>query len=335
MNKTKHIAYFDLLNIAACLAVVWLHCNGIVHTMSGDVTWKFSLIIECIAYWAVPVFFMLSGATLLSYRERYTTKEFLKKRLYRIVIPFLIWSVLLYLFLVISSNKPCSVKEFLISFVNCDIGVYWFFIPLISIYLTIPVLSLIVSRIDRKYLWYMVAAEFILESFIPCLCKLFHLPWFEFLNFPIATGYLIFVLLGYLLATQELKSRVRYIAYALAISALAFRYFYTCFSADKLLFNYLFFPSVLLAVGVFIFFRHISQSKMNKINHHLNLSKLASYSFGIYLVHIPVLRITFHHLNVKNDNPVWLVCGFILIYLLSLLTVWIIKKIPLLKYIVP
>ena len=35
MNKEKkHILYFDLLNIIACLCVIYMHCNSAVHAMA-------------------------------------------------------------------------------------------------------------------------------------------------------------------------------------------------------------------------------------------------------------------------------------------------------------
>lgn len=77
----KRIIYYDMLNIAAAFGVVCMHCNGIVHSYSNTSVWKQSLIVEVLAYWAVPIFFMLSGATLLKYQERYDTRIFIKKRI--------------------------------------------------------------------------------------------------------------------------------------------------------------------------------------------------------------------------------------------------------------
>lgn len=80
-NKNSRIVYFDILNIIACLAVCYLHCNGGVHSFSNTRFWKESLVIEVLCYFAVPIFIMLSGATLLKYKERYTTKQYFKKRI--------------------------------------------------------------------------------------------------------------------------------------------------------------------------------------------------------------------------------------------------------------
>ena len=68
--QKKRVLYFDVLNILACIAVISLHHNGVVHTYSNSWTWKTALIVETGAYWAVPVFLMLSGATLMMVKSQ-------------------------------------------------------------------------------------------------------------------------------------------------------------------------------------------------------------------------------------------------------------------------
>ena len=81
--------YIDMLNIVACFCVICMHCNGIVHNYTDSIEWKQSMVVETIAYWAVPVFFMISGATLMNYDERYDTKTYLKKGFRELVFLFL------------------------------------------------------------------------------------------------------------------------------------------------------------------------------------------------------------------------------------------------------
>jgi len=78
--KKQRVLYFDLLNIAACFAVICIHHNGLAHTYAANRVWKECLLAEVGCYWAVPVFLMLSGANLMNYREKYSTKTFFKKR---------------------------------------------------------------------------------------------------------------------------------------------------------------------------------------------------------------------------------------------------------------
>ena len=93
MSK-KRVGYFDALNVVSCIAVVTMHVNGTsLYTFHHSVSWLSSLFIDCLCYFAVPVFFMLTGATLMDYRKRYNTYEFIKKRFSRTMIPFLFWSV--------------------------------------------------------------------------------------------------------------------------------------------------------------------------------------------------------------------------------------------------
>ena len=80
LHKKERVVYFDLLNIFAIISVIAMHCNGIVHGNPMNKGWGSSLLVDCIFYWAVPIFLMLSGATLMKYREKYDTKTFFKKR---------------------------------------------------------------------------------------------------------------------------------------------------------------------------------------------------------------------------------------------------------------
>ena len=80
-KEEKRIVYFDVLNVLACICVIGMHCNGLVHEFSDTAVWRQSLLVDVLAYWAVPAFFMISGATLMRYRTRYSTGEFLKRRL--------------------------------------------------------------------------------------------------------------------------------------------------------------------------------------------------------------------------------------------------------------
>lgn len=41
--------------------------------------WLTANVIECVFYFAVPVFFMITGATLLDYNEKYNLSVFFQK----------------------------------------------------------------------------------------------------------------------------------------------------------------------------------------------------------------------------------------------------------------
>lgn len=347
MEKTSkdRILYYDILNILACFCVIWLHCNGIVHTYKPDRAWATSLIVETIAYWAVPVFFMLTGATLMDYRKKYDTKTFFKKRILKTVIPFFIWSVIIIIWkyctnrLQISDFSIISILN--IIFTNKQETTYWFFWSLFAVYISMPVLSVLTEPKYRKTLWYMVIVSAIFNS-IPLLSKITKINWNGAFNFPIATGYIGYVVLGYLISTQDISKKKRYIVYCLGFISICIRYFATYFlskrdgTINKLFFGYSYFTAVFLALSVFLFIKNINlkkffeTEKMTKV-----ISKISSCSFGIYLIHTIVMTYEVKLFMINTRNWEWRTIGAIFTYLICLGIVYVIKKIPVLKKIVP
>ena len=63
--------YISILSVISSLAVVILHTNGCFWTFSYNGHWPSANVIESVMYFAVPIFFMISGATLIDYNERY------------------------------------------------------------------------------------------------------------------------------------------------------------------------------------------------------------------------------------------------------------------------
>ena len=75
----KRKIYIQILGVLSCLAVVVLHTTGCFWDFSYERYWLTANLIENLCYFAVPIFFMISGATLMDYRKRYSTEEFFKK----------------------------------------------------------------------------------------------------------------------------------------------------------------------------------------------------------------------------------------------------------------
>lgn len=84
--------YLPTLSVLACLSVIVLHCNNCFFEGPSSSIWLEVSFAHSFFYWPVPVFFMISGATLLDYPERMDTRQYLKRRVRRTFIPFLFWS---------------------------------------------------------------------------------------------------------------------------------------------------------------------------------------------------------------------------------------------------
>lgn len=87
-----------MLNITACLSVVLLHCNHDVKCQDhASLYLLYGIAVYTLFYWPVPIFLMLSFCNNVNYKNG--VKTFYKIRFSRVVIPYLIWSLLYSFFL--------------------------------------------------------------------------------------------------------------------------------------------------------------------------------------------------------------------------------------------
>lgn len=80
-TKNKRIEYISLASVLSAIAVVFLHINESVKYYSLGFDWFSANIIHSIFFPAVPIFFMISGAMLLNFQEKYDLKTYAKKRI--------------------------------------------------------------------------------------------------------------------------------------------------------------------------------------------------------------------------------------------------------------
>lgn len=222
-TESKRIEFIDYLNIFCCISVIALHCNGCFWQFSYERYWITSVVIECFFYFAVPIFFMISGVNLIDYREKYDTKTFFKKRLVKIFVPFLFWSVAW--LLITKQYRGKDIIDIFELIINTKVqGVYWFFIPLFATYLSIPVFGFI-DKSDRKKVYsYVVGLSLIFVATIPLVCKLLKFNYNYGFTPYISSGYLIYVLLGYLLVNcYQFTLKQRRIMYFIGMLGLCSR----------------------------------------------------------------------------------------------------------------
>lgn len=339
-NPKDHIKYLDYLNVAACFSVVALHVNTCIWRFPQSIDyWKSCVAIECIFYWAVPIFFMITGCTLMDFDRKYSLKIYFKKRVLRTFIPFIIWS-----FIAIAYNlvihkidlSALSVKFLLDQIINTRLmRVYWFFIPLFAVYLSIPVLNAIDRDKRKRVFLYAAFIAFLTVSFLPGIFKILNIRYNGALQVPVAGGFLIYVLLGYLLENNfQLTKKQRYLIYALGLLGL-FSRMYTLYywslangKIDNTLKGYTIFPTVFFSVAVFVFFKY-ELTKCNFVDkYYQTVRYLSSCSFGIYLVHVYFSRHIPGIFHFSDMSLWWRTLGVFVVYGCALLVVSLFKKTP-------
>jgi len=341
----KRIAYLDLLNIIAIISVIAMHCNGIVHGNPNIRAWNTSLIVECICYFAVPMFFMISGANLMKYRERYNTKEFFKKRCLKVLIPFIAWAIMMFIFKIFIT-KSISIEtintpiNFLNAFFsNKEEATYYFMFEILGIYLVMPLLSLLAKDEYKKTLWLIVGLYFVFNATLPNLFALVGIKWYTGFGMPLS-GYAIYVILGYLLSEEELDNKWKILIYVGAVFGILYRYVTTFILSKsagqviKTTWGYSSWHCMLLTVSVFIIIKDLKIEEINDTAKTI-MAKIAQCSFGIYLIHMIVKACYIKVFNINTLSWYFRTFGVLGIYIISLVGVMLMKKIPILRKILP
>jgi polysacchride biosynthesis protein len=206
---------------------------------------------------------------------------------------------------------------------------YWFFIPLFALYTLISVLSHL--RDNKSILLYIIIAIFITHSCLPVLSQIIGIQYNWDISFPM-NGYVMFLLIGFLLSEIHLSKQVRITFYILGILGPIIRYCGTVYystinnNLDRILFSYTQFHSVFLAVAVFILIKEISvyveNGKVIRI-----VKALSSCSFGIYLIHVFMMyKVELPILGIEADNVYWRFFGAFLTYFACFSIVFLIKS---------
>lgn len=330
----NRIVYFDVLNVVSCFSVVCLHCNGYVHSFVKDEWWWLRVLIEVAFYFAVPVFFMLSGATLFNFHERYSISIFYKKRIQRTLIPFLFWGCVFYaIYICIKGVENVYWKDVIENFSSGHIPFtnYWFFIPLFALYIFIPFLSLMVLNVSYRFLLFLIILLFTLQSFIPTLYEILNIN-IDY-SIPIGGAYLVYALLGYYLSKNDVESnnKVYYSVAFLAVISLMIRYLLIYYSEEKTTSHftymglYVYFPSIFVFMTIKRYFQNSQYTHKWKF--------LSSKSLGVYLIHTFLIALIVKKTN--NINPFFVLCAPFFIYCCSIAVVTLFQRFKFARYLMP
>ncbi|MCI1966655.1 MAG: acyltransferase family protein [Oscillospiraceae bacterium] len=340
--KKVRIVYLDVLRVIAGFCIVLIHQSTIVNdanlinTIRFD--WITGAILNSITHWSVPIFFMISGLTLLDFRKKYSTIVFCKKRCSKVILPFVIWTFIYILWQQSYGEKINGVSDILNKTI-CGPASYhlWFFYVLIGMYLCTPILSLLTEH--PKALSYLIVLCVIKNQVYPFLQTFWNIN--ICFDIPFAGKYLEYFLLGYFLKDLQLKKAYRYLIYAgglAGVLASTLSCILMCIGKSK---NYLYFigyetiPTLLISIAVFTLFKQINWASIFSNRKYKILSVLSDATFGIYLVHLIIQRFYWLFLNPDFNNVNGMLLGTVIVYFISLSIVVCLKKIPLLKRIVP
>ena len=339
--ERKREGNYDLLRIVSALAVIAIHVSSFYLKASRDEDvfgglYTDHLLTVCcyqaMCKFAVPCFVMLSGAFLLSDERNADFGYFYKKSFRRIGVPTLIFSFLYYIYasrhiLKVVFIKGKAFKRLLGPFMDLLEGRpyyhMWYMSMLVGLYLLVPVIIRVKRDVSARALsrltWiFLVAAVISFET------------GSRSLSWDIG---LSFYYVGYLLAGYEIKRRIGgrthtgggilLILAGLGVEAIAafmrYRQALAGISDTELEYQYLKPLSPLIVAGSLLIFTGFSLIHVKR-----DLSKLASYTFLIYLIHAFVWnnlarKVIARRIGLEGDSRILIPACVILVFLISLL----------------
>lgn len=156
-SATQREVWQDVLRIVCCFVIVLLHCTCNTYKQFGKSLpqWVPYLLMNCFTAFAVPCFYMISGASLL--RQEHGIRETWLKRIPKSLIPLLFWSVL---YILLSGDV--RVSRFVKMLFQGQWSHLWFMYCILGIYALLPLLSTLYQKLDsRKKVYLLVILLFV------------------------------------------------------------------------------------------------------------------------------------------------------------------------------
>lgn len=348
-SKTDNIQWLDTLRALATLSVIIIHVSSPLVNMTFGKNmpyWWIGNVVDSSVRFAVPLFLILSGATMLG--KEYKTGEFYKKRVLRVLVPFLFWMVIYWIFrwaMLLPKQQPHEFQAILSWAADIFLkeGIskhFWYIYMILSIYLFLPFVGKAIRKLNDRMILFIILGWIIL-NFVFRSFPINQYSWSgdyanKLLGYFLHSGYLI---LGYYLSRIPVRSRkIRFSAAGFFILSVAISAVFTyIFSKNALrlnlsMYSYLLINTTIQSIAIFMLAKDL-----NIKNKFVSWTQqtISNYSYGIYLVHILVLGIFFR-------NGIFWTMAHPLISLpvlvaLTLITsfgiIFVLRKIPFGKYV--
>lgn len=318
-NDKNRIEYID---VARAIAIVSITCNHAVNrtfNVASDSFTEFNTIpfyltlIKAIIYTfsriGVPIFLMISGVLLLprDYTGDGKLKRFINHNWLSLLVTTEIWLFIMYWYKQLSPDSALFSKGIGLSILNSvatlfyinpdTMGSMWYMEMILCVYLLIPILSISLKNIPKKY--------FVL----PCTIVIIHSYIIPIVN-GILTGlgssikvdfllssnnvfsmYIIFLLCGYFIS-QGLFNKIntKVVVFIMIASFLLFVALQTWVWSTA--YDYVFatsYKDVFILMIAACIFEMLQRVKINNAVKIIS-RKLAPISFGIYFVHICIME---------------------------------------------
>ena len=299
------IQYLDVLRVLSMLSVVFLHtAAGSLRTAYGSSVWHFANALSSLASASIPLFFMISGALLLSSPKTDSVRFTLGTRLPRVLLPFIAWSLIAVAYYLLIGWKISGspdwgmATEKLKNFPSTPTAIHlWFMYPLIPLYLLSPLIRKVTNNAGRDLVVYMIAIWLVFSSLLPTIAAFLPKAYRPLVtldvryNLSIMAGYAGYFIFGYYLS----RLNARFPKPALAAIVFVFTVVIALGTWWKTSSSGLYVESfktytglfvVILSTAVFLLCKEVLRERSLGTVARATVGFLAPLSFGIYLIHL-------------------------------------------------
>ncbi len=350
VESQNRIIWVDFVRVIATFAVILLHTVAPMLIRFKDLPgsyWMTANIYDSAVRMSVPLFFMISGLLLLEKQE--TLKVFFKKRISKVVIPLICWSIFYIILNSLMRHKyALSLHSFYSILFSPAYFHLWFLYAIIGVYLYMPILRIIIAHSGEKLLYYFIALWFLAVAIIPIGEKVIAVDSrIDLLSISGYSGYLVLgLILGKRVTTGRAALKAMILSVLLICITAAGTYFITVNNDgifDNTFYQYLSPNIIIFSCAVFVLIKYIFTSTHFILNKRLLslLSSFSSASFGIYLIHMFFLaiirRVDFGPFStIYHGHPVYSVpLMAFTVFILSYFAVVFLKRVPYLRISVP
>jgi surface polysaccharide O-acyltransferase-like enzyme len=345
------ILYADVLRDLAIVMVVILHAAGslaLKYTSLDHGAWWAANLLDSLTRSCVPLFFMVSGFFLLDSTKEEPLGIFFRKRVRKVVVPFLGWAAFYIVWNVTYHQQPITlpdaIKEILAGPVYFHL---WFVYTLIGLYLAAPIMRLFVRHATRELALYFLGLWVISAGIVPVLNQYFGLH--IGIEFFVVIGELGFFVAGGLLRDARLTRRQIGLAAALFVLAGAFTVAITgklSTDAGKLgdfFYNYPTLNVMAMAFALFLIVKSIPFDRLLALHPRIQYAvvSLSRKSLGIYFVHVVILELL-HYGDVLQHDAMSFMSAFSIIIgiaaaalVISYIVIAVMQCIPVVRALVP
>ena len=329
-------------NVISAVAVVFIHSNSI-WLFTRDSYWFSVNIIESVLYFAVPVFFMNSAIVNIDYREKYSTREFLKKRFKKVFIPFVFWTLMGLLYNI--ANHFVEISDIDLPYIirgfseSTIVYSFWFFWPLFTIYLSIPFVSLIPKEKRLPIFNYVIILGLAFSVIPKFVSDVFELNYTFPISFPIGSEYILYIFIGYVIAHTDITLVKRLIIYAFGIVGLllhAVGTYKLSMAADSVVGTFKGYdklPCYLYAMGAFLLIKQVSLLIKNEKFWKI-MNKASGYTFPVYLMHSFFLGMS-TQLGLTLQDPFYRFGVPFIVILICVVITENVRKVPVIRALLP